>query len=289
MIINRRPNRNIFLFFILLLLVISILTWQAVFHIQDDNLQINFLDVGQGDSIHIRKNNIDILIDAGDGKRVLEELGKTMPFYDRTIECVFLTHPHLDHYGGMIELVANYEIEKLYMSDAVVDSDSYVEFIRQLEINNIAIDFIHNYEKIDIVDDLYFIIFNPTESYIGKKISNVNNTSIVKKMNYKNISVLFTGDAENDLQSAILSIHGNRLKSDIYKVSHHGSKNATNHDFLQIVNPEIAVIPVGTNNRFGHPHDETLNLLELFEIRTFRTDIDGTITFISDGINFWRK
>lgn len=120
-------------------------------------------------------------------------------------------------------------------------------------------------------------------------MENANNTSIVGEVHYKNIELLFTGDAETDIQSHIIELEGNKLKTDILKVAHHGAKNGTNDELLKITNPELALISVGVDNRFGHPHEDTLNLLELFNIRTFRTDIDGTISIISDGINYWQK
>lgn len=287
--VDQTPKNNFFKIILFILFLTVILTWQSITSLNDEKLHLNFLNVGQGDAIHIRQKDLDILIDGGPDKKVLEELGNTMPFYDRTIEHVILTHPDADHITGLVDVLKSYEVEHIYLSGVVKSTSVFEEFLYQIELNNIPVSFLQADDELIFGEDFNFLIFWPTKEYVEKEVSNINNVSIVGKLNYKNVSVFFTGDIENDAQINFISKQTNKLKSDILKISHHGSKNATNDGLLEIVNPEMAIISAGKDNRFGHPHKETLNLLEKFQIRTFRTDIDSTISILSNGINFWKE
>ena len=205
------------------------------------------------------------------------------------VKYVFLTHPHADHITGLIEVLKNYEVKNIYLTDAVHTSDVYIEFLRQVKKENIPVKLIRKEDKIEFQDDFYFLIFWPKISYKDREIKNLNNTSIVGKLVYKNISVLLTGDAENEVQLELIGDFHNKLKSDILKIPHQGARDSCNEEFLQIVNPELAIISVGAKNQFGHPHKITLEKLEKLDILTFRTDLDGTISIISDGLNFWKE
>ncbi len=282
-------NTNVTKIILLLLLIIVILVWQTILWQSDHTLKINILDVGQGDAIHFRKDNVDVLVDGGPDSSLLSELGKTMPFYDKTIEYIFLTHPDSDHVTGLVELLKSYNVDQIYLTGAVSDTAIFQEFLSEIESENVPVTFVSANDEIDFGPDYYFDILWPKKDYINTEKTNTNNTSIVGKLVYKNVSMLLTGDIENNAQFDLISIYQNKLKSDIIKIAHHGSKNATSENLLQFVNPEIALILVGADNKFGHPHQETLDLLEKFQTRTFRTDFDGTITIVSDGINFWKK
>lgn len=287
--VDQTPKNNFFKIILFILFLTVILTWQSITSLNDEKLHLNFLNVGQGDAIHIRQKDLDILIDGGPDKKVLEELGNTMPFYDRTIEHVILTHPDADHITGLVDVLKSYEVKNIYLSGTIKSTNIFEEFLYQIELNNIPVSFLQADDELIFGEDFNFLIFWPTKEYVEKEVSNINNVSIVGKLNYKNVSVFFTGDIENDAQINFISKQTNKLKSDILKISHHGSKNATNDGLLEIVNPEMAIISAGKDNRFGHPHKETLNLLEKFQIRTFRTDIDSTISILSNGINFWKE
>lgn len=286
---EKKSANNLVKYILILLFIGAILTWQAVFYKTDHYLHINMLNVGQGDAIHIRKDNIDLLFDGGPDGSVLTELGKTMPFYDRELEYVFLTHADSDHVTGLVDVIKNYQVDHLYLTGAVKDTAVFNEFISTVESENIQISFIRFHDEIDIGDDFDFQVFWPDEEYAVNKNNDINNTSIVGRLSYKDVSILLTGDVENDAQTDIVSTYGGELSSDILKVAHHGSKNATSESLLSVVEPEIALISVGEGNSFGHPHKETLDLLEKFGVQTFRTDCDSTISIISDGINFWKE
>lgn len=141
---KEKPKSNIAKIIIFFLFIVAILVWQATVWQSDHNLHVNILDVGQGDAIHLRKDSIDVLIDGGPDGSVLERLGETMPFYDRTIEYVFLTHADADHVTGLVDVVKNYNIENIYLTGSVKDTDVFREFIAQIENKNIPVVFIKN-------------------------------------------------------------------------------------------------------------------------------------------------
>jgi len=273
-----------------LLISICILIGIAVYNNTDRNLHFFACDVGQGDSIYVRdSNNYDIVIDGGPGNQILTCLGEHMPFFDRSIELVVLTHPHADHLVGLIEVIKRYDIKKILMTDAVNNTSEYKELSNLITEKNIPVEFAKQDQKISLGNKLYFNIYWPSQSYKDKEISNFNNTSIVGKLIYENVTFLLTGDAEKEVLNKIVTQYGNQLKSDVYKVAHHGSKNATNVNLIKIVNPEIAIVSAGLDNPFGHPSDIALKALTDSNVKIFRTDQNGTVEIISDGINFWTK
>lgn len=257
-----------------------------VFDISNRNFKIYFLDVGQGDSIYVRNKSLDILIDGGSANKVLPELGKYMPFFDRKIEYVILTHAHEDHIGGLVEIIKRYEIEQIIMTDKVSTSGEYIEFLNLIKQKNIKTILANDLENLTINDAINLDFFWPK---IDTKNLSLNNSSIVCKLNYYNISILLTGDAENEVLIKIAQQFGNKLKSEILKMPHHGSKTANNELFISYSSPEFAIISVGEKNKFGHPHEETLSILNNLQIPILRTDKLGTIKFESEGLNFWTK
>lgn len=254
----------------------------------DSNFHAYFLNVGQGDAMYARvPSGEDILIDGGPDLSVLTELGKVMPYSDRTISYVVLTHPHADHLFGLIEVLKRYEVKNIILTDAVSTTQEYQEFLNIIKDKQIHTILAKADDDIDIDNNFKFEIFYPNETFNGREVANLNNTSIVGRLVYDNFSIITTGDAETDLQEKIVKKYSDNLQSDIIKIAHHGSKNGINENFLDYANPEIAVISVGADNKFGHPHANTIKTLNQENIKTFRTDEDGTIEVISDRVNFW--
>ncbi len=292
MIKNKFKNKkNIITKYILgFLLIFAILVWALVFEKPDNNLNIYFLDVGQGDSIYIRTiNNIDMLIDGGPGSKVIYELANAMPFYDRKIDFILLTHPHSDHVSGLIEVIKRFDVGQVILTDATSSSKDYLEFLTIINQKNIPTKIVRSGDEIHLDNHTKFKVFWPNSSYKDKSVTNLNNTSIVGKLSYYDFDVLFSGDAEDEAQKEIIELFKDELDSEIYKVAHHGSKNGVLEEFINIINPEISIICVGDKNRFGHPHQILLDNLTKQGSKILRTDANSTIKIISDGQSYWTK
>lgn len=240
-------------------------------------LEVCFFDVGQGDSILINHfNGNQILIDGGPGGKIKGEIGKCQPFYDRTIEWVILTHPHFDHLSGLNWVLSNYKVEKVLHSGTNHSSNTYQEFKKILEEKQILTKAIEKSKKIDLKEGVHldnFSVFNPDD------LDNLNNASIVSKLTYASSTILFTADAEKELQEKLLE-QGVNVKADILKVPHQGARDGAWKKFLKEVAPKTAVLSVGENS-YGHPHEEALKLYR--NMKLFRTDQDGTIRVFTDG------
>lgn len=286
-----KTNSNFTKYVLGILAIFAILIWIALWQKPDNNLHAYFLDVGQGDSIYVRTmNNTDLIIDGGPNNEVLTELSKIMPFYDRKIDYLILTHPHSDHISGLIEVIKRYEIGQIISSDATHTSAEYLEWLTIIKEKNIPFKLTRDGDLINLDQDTNLKIFWPKESYLNKTVENLNNVSVVAKLSYHDIDFMFTGDAEKEVQTQIIKNHSkDELQSEIYKVAHHGSDNAASESFIKVVKPELSVICVGENNKFGHPQKVILDLLAKAASQIFRTDQNGRIEVISDGQKYWTK
>lgn len=251
----------------------------------DDKLYVSFFDVGQGDSVFIKTPlSQKVLIDGGPDDKVLGELGKSLPFYDRTIDIVILTHPHADHLTGLIEVFKRYKVKLLVLTGVNYTTPEYSDFLDLIKSKNVPIKLALAGQNFNFGEGLNLEIFYPDSSLVGKSIEDLNETSVVCKLMFGKISYLFTGDIEEDTQ---IELAEEPLDVDILKVPHHGSKSSVSIDFLKKTTPEVALISVG-KNKFGHPAEETLELFKSSNIKVWRTD-EGTVKIVSDGENFWRK
>ncbi|MBQ6323749.1 MAG: MBL fold metallo-hydrolase [Bacilli bacterium] len=243
-----------------------------------DNLKIYFLDVGEADSILIENNGEYMLIDAGnneDGKNLVEffkSLGVEKFKY------VIGTHAHEDHIGGMDDIIENFSIEHFYMPNVIVNNKTFEEILISLDAKNIAFE-TPNIDSTFTMAESKFVIL-----YIGNDKEDLNMDSIVLKLNYKNTSYLFTGDAPTDIEKEILN---KDLKSDVLKIGHHGSRYSTSAQFLKAVHPKYAIISVGKDNEHYHPHKVILDKLIRIGTQVYRTDLEGTILLTSDGNNIY--
>lgn len=240
------------------------------------NLKIYFVDVGQADCILINDNNEYSLIDAGnneDGEKIVKyfkDLGITKFKY------VFGTHAHEDHIGGMDNIIENFQIEHFYMPDTITTTRTFEEVLDALEEKNIAFETPEEDENLTFRDTVFKVL------HVGKDKRDLNDTSIVLKLTYKNTSYLFMGDATSSVEKDILD---KDIKSDVLKVGHHGSQYSSTISFLKKVSPKYAIIEVGKNNSYNHPKEVTLKKLEDLGTKIYRTDEDGTIILTSDGEN----
>ena len=243
---------------------------------ENNNLEIYITDVGQADSILVRENNVNMLIDAGnnnDGKKLVNYY-KSLGIND--FKYVFASHAHEDHIGGMDDIINNFNIENFYMPNKISTSKTFVDMLDALENNNLKYTLVNINDRFNLDNCIIEVI------WIGDDNYDFNNTSIVLKLTYLNNSFLFTGDLESSIEKEILN-KGTNIKSDVLKVGHHGSSFSTTSSFLDKVSPSIAVISVGKNNVYNHPSSSTLDKLNKRGIKVYRTDLDGTILIKSNG------
>lgn len=280
-------QKKYYFIFISFLLILNVFLWKEVFALSDENLKVYFLDVGQGDAAFIKTpENHQIVIDGGPNSAVLEKISKIMPFWDKTIDMIILSHPERDHMQGLIEILKRYKINYIIESGIVKNTEEFLEWQQLLEKQEKMGAKIINVKSGDLakIGEINIDILYPLENVAEKEIKDSSNeVCVVTKLIYKENSFLFTGDIGFDEEDEIRD-----LESDVLKVAHHGSKYSTSDLFLQAVKPIYAVIEVGKNS-YGHPTSEVLQRLEKFDIKIFRTDTDGNVEFVSDGNNILIK
>ena len=242
----------------------------------DNTLKIYYLDVGQADSILIDSNNEYMLIDGGNNNdgpllvKYFQELGI------KDIKYIVGTHPHEDHIGGIDEVINNFNINQIFIPNAITTTKTFEDLLDSIERKNLTF-------TVPTINNTYTLGETTIKIiYTGTDTSDLNNSSIIIKLTYKKTSYLFTGDATNITEKKILN---KDIKSDVLKIGHHGSKYSSTENFIKKVNPKYAIISVGKGNKYGHPNIETINLLNKYNIKTYRTDELGTILLTSDGNN----
>lgn len=276
-------GKNFKWYFVGILFLAAFFVWYAVYAESRQELEVYFLDVGQGDAIFITApNGNQILIDGGPNKQVLRELSKAMPFYDRTIDMVVESHPDSDHIGGLVDVLKNYEVGTIMESGNESNTAVYKELKNLVAGKNIKNILARRGTKINLDDGVYIDILFPDRDVSGM---DTNDASIIAKLVYGGKSFLFTGDAPQKMEKYLVFLDGKNLDADVLKLGHHGSKTSSSEEFLGYVSPEYAVISAGKENKYGHPHQEVLDRLQKFGIKTFRTDETGTIKMKTDGGN----
>jgi len=273
-------KRNFKYIFVLILLAVAVISWREAFGRDRDKLKFYMLDVGQGDAIFIETpSGNQILFDGGQDRKILEELGKVMPFYDRSIDLVILTHPHLDHAGGLLEVLKNYEVGELMDGGDNYNLAEYGELKKLMEEKKIKYEVARRGLKISLDKGISLLVLAPDKLI---KSDNPHDNNVVSRLSYGRIDFLLMGDGEKGEELKLVQADDN-LESEVLKVGHHGSKTSSNPLFLEEVNPEYALISVGAKNRYGHPAQITLDNLLAAGAKILRTDIDSTIEFKTDG------
>lgn len=289
-------KRN-FQFVVSLAIVLAVVAIAASFNKPQasGDLRIYFLNVGQGDAEYIKTpSGQDILIDGGPDSSVLNELGRVMDFGDREINLVILSHPHADHLTGLVQVLNRYKVDEVWETGVEYPSATYDSWKNVISEKQIPDKFVKAGDTKEFSDTKISILYplspiNPPTG--GQKIDNLNNASIVNRLDYKKFSVLFMGDAEKEVQKKLLNppTGGQNIFATILKVAHHGSENGILEDFLRVVRPAVAVIEVGQKNTYGHPAPSIINLLKNYAVRIYRTDQNGTVEIDSDGEGYLVK
>lgn len=277
-------RRNI-VFLLISLTFLSFLTLYHLIAFSDKNFHLIFCDVGQGDGIFIRTpKGYDMVVDGGPADNSMTEcLSRHLPFWDRDIDVVFLTHPDADHLTGLIELVESYNVESFITSKAPKDTEVYNELVSTLEEGNIEIKYVAKGDVVKTADGLVLTIQWPTKEFLSGGSSDTNDYSLVHQLKFGNLTALLTGDVPSVYLNSITPIIGH---TDIFKSPHHGSKTGVDEFTFQYSKPQIAVISAGEDNKYGHPSPEVLKILKDKGIEYKETKY-GDIEFISDGEK-WR-
>ncbi|HHV12774.1 MAG TPA: MBL fold metallo-hydrolase [Clostridiales bacterium] len=241
-------------------------------------IEVHFIDVGQGDSILIETKDSAMLIDAGENDKGIDVVNYLQLQNIQKLDYLVGTHPHSDHIGGLDDVLNSFPVDKVLLPDVANNTATFEEVLDTLDKKNLKI------TKTEVGDqysfgDATFTILSPASPY-----DDMNDNSLVIKLNFGKNSFLFTGDAEKPAEIDMLA-GAFDLSADVLKIGHHGSESSTSRDFLAAVNPTYAVICVGTNNDYGHPKEETLRRIKEQGVKLYRTDMQGTIVFTSNGKN----
>jgi competence protein ComEC len=259
---------------------------------ENQNLEVYFFNVGQGDGILIKTpSGQNIVIDGGPDNIFISKLGQALPFYDRTIDLMVLTHPHEDHLFGLIEVLKRYQVKQVLYSGVVFKNNAYQEWLKQIEQQRIPL-------KTAQAGQEYFFkevelkVLAPVKNYVGRDFSakagegstgdgrqNLNNTSVALQLIYKETKILFMGDLEEPGEEEVLKFFSGSLASQVVKIGHHGSASATSQKFLAAVRPRYAVIQVGPANKFNLPNGWVLARLKRLKTLILRTDLLGDLKF----------
>ena len=270
-------------------LIIAVVVFVAVStpsYLNWKRFSVAVFDVGQGDSILVSApKGKQMLNDGGPDATVLSKLGRAMPWWDRTIELVVLTHPHADHATGLVEVLKRYKVRKVLMTGVTHDTAEYHAFVSEVATQRIDVQRPIAGDVLAL-GDVSLTVLYPFESLEGKSFQEPNDTSIVLKVEYGDASFLFTGDAGITVEPGLIERFSDELDVDVLKVGHQGSADASAEEFLNIVTPAYAVISVGENNSYGHPSPRIVKRLERFGARVLRTDKEGDVKFIvgEDGL-----
>lgn len=243
----------------------------------DGKLHVLFLDVGQGDCVFIRTpSGKQIVIDGGRDDLAIRRIGEQMPFFDRSIDLLILSHPDLDHIFAFPDILRRYSVDRILLTGVQHDLPLYREFLELIKAQKIPLWIADPAKDIDLGDGVTLDILWPRPGLLGKSVKKTNNTSIMLRVLYRSGSVLFTGDGEVSEEQDVLA-SGADLRADVLKVGHHGSKTSSSTGFLLAVAPKLAVISTAKKSLYGHPHKMILDRFRALGIAVRVTGWEGDI------------
>ena len=228
----------------------------------DDELRVSFLDVGQGDAILIQKGSRQVLIDGGPSPQAVTlELSRQMPFWDRNIDLVVLTHPHQDHLAGLLEVLRRYDVGQVLYPSLDYESSLYDEWLRYIKETGVTSTIACAGQRIDMGDGVFIEVLWPSANPNQGSDSDVDHNSLVLLLKEGDISFLLTGDSMSEAEWELIRERAD-INATVIKIAHHGSITSTIGEFLAVVNPQAAVISVGANNTYNLPSKEVIERLE---------------------------
>ncbi len=280
-----------------------ILLFSFLVSLPDGRLYLVFCDVGQGDAAYVRfPDGRDMVVDGGPNAKVIDCLGRHMPFWDRTIDIVIMTHPQKDHMQGLIEVLKRYRVSYFVRSDIANTTQGYVQLMDIVREKKIPQQFMVQGNHITIGTTSLSFLW-PTEMQIAKgsrarlsstdrsdvlgtSVGDINDYSLVFRLRYGSFDAVFTGDADTRVESGYRGFTLADEVIEVLKVPHHGSKTGISEQFAAKLDPQLAVISLGKNS-YGHPSKNIVDMLQSGGSRVLRTDERGDITVISDGQKWW--
>jgi len=239
----------------------------------DRTTKVVFCDVGQGDAIYLRiKNQVDVLIDAGPDRKILDCLGRYMPFFDKKIELAIISHPDKDHIGGFVPLIDHYRLNLIYSVPVSEPTLTFSQLLTKIKKNKITVFQPFAGYQIRILNDFFTFYWPPKNIRLD-----TNDLSLIFLFQEKDFRILFTGDISLPILERVLK--QSKIKTTILKIPHHGSKYNLSKTVLLLADPTLAVISCGKKNPYGHPAQEILDMLKAAKIKVLRTDEEKDIIF----------
>lgn len=258
-----------------LILFLSLLFCYLNFYKREN--EVHFLDIGQGDAILIElASGQNILIDGGPDNLLLARLGQYLPWWERQIDYLVISHFHADHMMGFLELLNKYKVKNILVSDHKPDDFLYKMWLEKVKENNINLSIVSAGEKFIVNKNVYWQVLS-ADSYH----EDYNQNSVVIKMTINTDNFLLMGDLPSEGEERLLEGDFD-LQAKYLKVGHHGSKYSSSAEFLQVVSPEFCIIQSGQDNKFGHPHQETIGRLKDINCEIVDNQYLGTISFEID-------
>lgn len=248
---------------------------------RDKKLHVVFCNIGQGDAIYIRTpEGSDILIDAGPDNSILECLGRHMPFWDKTIELAFATHPDADHIGGFTHVLTNYKVKSYNTVHKAADTGVYLRIQDQLRLQNTIVRYLYSGDAYMFAGGVKLTTFWPSREFISGE---TNPYSLIQMLNFNKFDLLLNGDIEFDTLNTILrKAQDDNVIVEVFKLPHHGSKTGVDVNTFNLIQPKVSIISAGENNRYGHPHFSVTGELHKHNLKYLETK-NGDVEIVSDG------
>jgi competence protein ComEC len=271
------------------LVLAATLTWAAVLSAPDGRLHVLFLDVGQGDCVLVQSpTGRTVLIDGGpDGQTTCTLIDSHRPFWDRSIDVVVTTHPHVDHLGGLLSVVERYDTGVLLEPAISGDSLMSEEWRRRLGTHDCSSLCVSAGYEVLLGDGTRLEVLNPGNELQLRTSDDLDNNGVLIRLTYGAVSFLLTADIRAEGERQLVHLLGPQLHSQVLKVPHHGSGTSSTEQFVAAVGPQVAVISVGEGNAYGHPHEDVLSRLRTLGVHVLTTQDCGTVEFITDGQELW--
>lgn len=283
----RQSSVVVFIGICVLLLVLGIIVYADALEDRRGLLTVSFLDVGQGDAVFIDSpSGTQVLIDGGPGSSVLQRLPEVMPWYDRSIDLMIATHPDADHAGGLIDVLDRYAVRRIVRSSVRGETALASTFEKKIAGEGAELEMAERGAVYDLGGGAQLHVLFPDRPVPGVE---TNVGCVVTRLTYGTTAFMLPCDAPDEIENYLVMLDGERLKSDVLKAAHHGSKTSSSRPFVGAVSPSYAVFSRGCGNTYGHPSPETVETFARFGIPTFDTCEEGTVAFVSDGQSVRRE